>query len=113
MRFTQTRRDPYESWEEQEMDGWIDCDRGSAEDGPMPDMVFVGGYQDQAQYEQAEKRINETPELEQYRDIILYDWPEGEQHWTWIAQAKIQEIVDWCESIRQDEALTTLEESVC
>ncbi len=69
-------------------------------------------YQDQPQYEKATKRIDDTPELEQYRDIILYDWPEGEEHWEWVAEAKLEKIVEWCESIRKDEALTKLEESV-
>ena len=68
-------------------------------------------YEDQAQYDAASERIDNTPELEQYRDIILYDWQEGAEHWSWIARAKTEEIVAWCESIRKDERLQALEDS--
>jgi len=61
-------------------------------------------YDDQAAYDVAVARIDREPALEEYRDIILYDWGNQEEHWQWIASAELAEIVDWCESIRRDEA---------
>jgi len=46
-------------------------------------------------YERAEKRINETLELQPYRATCLYDWPEGDGHYTWVATAPLAEIIDW------------------
>jgi hypothetical protein len=69
-------------------------------------------FEDQREYESARDRIDKTPELEQYRDIILFDWQEGAEHWQWITTAPTQEIVEWCEIIRKDEALDALEAEV-
>lgn len=46
-----------------------------------------------------EQRFTAHPELEQYRDVIFYDWPEGDEHLEWIAAAPIAEIVDWAETV--------------
>ena len=70
-------------------------------------------YEDQEQYDAARARIDATPELEEYRDLILYDWQEGAEHWAWVAAAPVQEIVDWAESIREDERVQALEEAEC
>ena len=50
----------------------------------------------------AEKRIDETPELQPYRDTCLYDWPEGDGHFNWIASAPVAEIVDWAQAVEID-----------
>ena len=47
----------------------------------------------------AESRIDQTPELEPYRDTILYDWPEGDEHWQWACTAPVAEIVNWAETV--------------
>jgi len=47
-----------------------------------------------------QERIAETPELEQYREELEYDWPEPEAHTDWVATAPVEEIVDWAETIR-------------
>ena len=47
----------------------------------------------------AEQRVDSTPELEPYRDTIMYDWPEGDEHWQWVATTPVQEIVDWAETV--------------
>ena len=52
--------------------------------------------------ERAENRVNRSPELSKYRDIIFYDWPEGENHLKWITTAKVSEIVDWADRIKKD-----------
>lgn len=69
-------------------------------------------YEDQAEYDAAKARIDATPALEPYRDVILYDWSEGAEHWAWIAKARVAEIVDWAEGIRKDEAVDKPEEEV-
>jgi len=46
------------------------------------------------------RRFEQYPELEQYRDLIYYDWPEGDSHLDWIATAPIGEILDWAAAIR-------------
>jgi hypothetical protein len=43
----------------------------------------------------AEMRVNRTPELERYRDVILYDWPNGDEHWDWVRTASDDELVEW------------------
>ena len=65
-------------------------------------------YEDQEQYDAAVARIDATPELEQYRHVLLYDWLEGAEHWAWVATAPLAEIVTWCESIVEDERLQAL-----
>ena len=54
-------------------------------------------------YDRASQRVNETPALLPFRDICLYDWPEGDDHFEWIATGVIAEIVSWAEAIRSGE----------
>jgi len=44
-------------------------------------------------YGDAKARVEAEPELEAHRDTILYDWPEGEEHWEWVCTAPVAEIV--------------------
>ena len=54
--------------------------------------------------EMAADRVDGEKRLQQYRDILIeYDWPEQEEHWEWVATAKIDDIVDWAETIREAE----------
>jgi hypothetical protein len=46
-------------------------------------------------YEQVERRIDDSPALEPYREVILYDWPEGEEHLRWVLTAPEAESVSW------------------
>lgn len=56
-------------------------------------------------YEKAVDRIMNTPQLHQYRDIILSDWAEGDKHLHWVITAPVGEIVDWAQPIREAEDL--------
>ena len=47
-------------------------------------------------------RINSTPELEPYRDTILYDWPNITEHVAWICTGPVAEIIDWAEAVNND-----------
>jgi len=53
--------------------------------------------------EQATRRVENSDALEPYRDIILYDWPEGEEHLEWIVTADESEILEWASIIRDGE----------
>ena len=50
-------------------------------------------------YDDAKARVDASPELEAHRDTILYDWPEGEEHWQWVCTAPVAAIVDWAEVV--------------
>jgi|GEM_PF-2184777 len=51
-------------------------------------------------YELARLRVTRSPRLAKYADIILYDWPEGDAHWQWVASAPLTEIVVWALTVR-------------
>jgi hypothetical protein len=50
-------------------------------------------------YDAAEGRVESEPRLQKHADTILYDWPEGDEHWNWVCTAAIDEIVDWAETV--------------
>jgi hypothetical protein len=52
----------------------------------------------------ARQRVNATPELAVYEDIIFYDWPNWDEHLEWVATAPVEEIVQWAATVRRDEA---------
>ena len=49
-------------------------------------------------YAQAKVRVQDTPALAEHADFILADWPEGDDHWQWVATAPVAEVVDWAEA---------------
>ena len=58
--------------------------------------------------EDARARVDATPELWAHRETVLYDWPEGAEHWEWVCTAPVAEIVGWSEAVER--AYTTAEE---
>ena len=68
-------------------------------------------YADQSEYEKAKSRVNNTPALTRFSEFILADWAE-EDHWTWVINAPVSEIVDWAESGVIDDDLDALETKV-
>lgn len=48
------------------------------------------------------RRVQKSPTLRQYEDIILYDWPEGDDHLRWVIRGKVGEIAAWAQQIRED-----------
>jgi hypothetical protein len=46
------------------------------------------------------RRIEQTPQLQSYRDLILYGCPEGDERWRWIATAPLPEVLAWVRSVR-------------
>jgi hypothetical protein len=57
-------------------------------------------------YEQAAARIDAEPALEPYRAVILYDWPEGEAHYTWAATCELAELLSWAGAVVADNGST-------
>ena len=53
-------------------------------------------------YSRAALRVEFSPELSKYSGIIMQDFPEGREHWEWVALADIGEIVDWAKTINKD-----------
>lgn len=46
-------------------------------------------------------RVEFSPELSKYSEIIMQDFSEGKEHWEWVAQADIDEIVSWAKIIKR------------
>ena len=40
-------------------------------------------------------RVNRTPSLKQYEQVIFADWRRWEDHMAWVATAPISEITEW------------------
>lgn len=53
---------------------------------------------------QAQRRIDETSELQPYERAIMYEWPEGDEHYEWAATAPVDEIIEWAKMIEGDSA---------
>ena len=49
----------------------------------------------------AQRRIAETPELEPHSDTCLREWPEGANHYRWIATAPTSDIAEWASGIEE------------
>jgi len=54
--------------------------------------------------DKAQNRVNSWDKLKVHESIIMYDWPEGDEHWEWVCKAPIADIVEWAESIGSQEA---------
>jgi hypothetical protein len=61
-------------------------------------------FQSEDWYDFAERRVDDEPELGAHRDYILYDWPEGDEHWMWVATAPTAEILQWVAAGERQEA---------
>ena len=49
-------------------------------------------------FDAARTRVQDTSALAAHADFILADWPEGDDHWQWVATAPVAEVVDWAEA---------------
>ena len=50
-------------------------------------------------YERAAARIDATPELEPYRDAILYGWHKGDARYEWVATCELAELLPWAQAV--------------
>ena len=55
--------------------------------------------QAQSKITEAQERVENSDALRPYQDVIMYDWPEGDEHWEWVVTATITEIVDWAATV--------------
>lgn len=53
-------------------------------------------------FAKAWRRVQKSPRLFPYADIILQDWPEGDDHWRWVIRGRVSEIEEWARDC-QDE----------
>jgi hypothetical protein len=51
-------------------------------------------------FAQASLRIEQTPELQPFRDVILYDWEKGRAHYLWAAECDLDELLSWARTIQ-------------
>jgi hypothetical protein len=49
-------------------------------------------------YCEARSRVEADELLAQYAETILADYPEGDEHWQWVIDAPIDEIVAWAKA---------------
>ncbi len=54
-------------------------------------------------YNDARERVENVPDLTAHKETLMYDWPEGNSHWAWVATAPVVEIVDWAEMVESME----------
>ncbi len=48
------------------------------------------------------RRIKDTPQLQPYRDLILYGCPEGDERWAWIATAPLSDVLAWAQGLQEN-----------
>ncbi|MCA9981255.1 MAG: hypothetical protein KDD89_10480 [Anaerolineales bacterium] len=56
-------------------------------------------------FNKIQARIDNTPELEKFADLLQYEWEDEDEHAEWVATAPTAEIVDWAEQIRDAEQM--------
>jgi hypothetical protein len=76
-------------------------------DAPGKAFPLTGGHTEAdrrtfALFTDASRRVERSPRLRKYRDIIFGDWPEGDDHLIWAATAKVGEIESWAKTIARD-----------
>lgn len=57
----------------------------------------------QTPYDQAEQRVWTLGLTEAQQEFCLQDWPDGDEHWTWLLTAAREEILSWCQASMYDE----------
>jgi hypothetical protein len=53
-------------------------------------------------HDKAQARVNATPELQPYQDILIdyHDWTDLPGHYEWVATEDVARILDYCETLR-------------
>ncbi len=54
-------------------------------------------------YEIAAMRVEREPDLLPHREVILHESPEGDEHWNWVIDAPVEEIVEWARTVAADQ----------
>lgn len=50
-------------------------------------------------YTKALNRVRNNSQLAAHESTIMADWNEGDEHWNWVIDAPVDEIVDWAETV--------------
>ena len=58
----------------------------------------AGAPGESSPYDRAAARVDASPALCPHRDVILADWPQGDEHWRWVATAPVRDILSWVEA---------------
>lgn len=53
-------------------------------------------------FDDAKARVEESSALRPYADMLLADWPEGDEHYEWVLTAPEAELIEWAELGRAD-----------
>ena len=54
-------------------------------------------------YAIAAMRVEREPDLLPFRETILHEeWTEADEHWTWVIDAPVEEIVAWAATIGKE-----------
>jgi hypothetical protein len=53
-------------------------------------------------YDRAKMRVQRSPRLRKYEQIILADWREGDDHLRWVIRGRVGEIEAWAREIAND-----------
>lgn len=53
-------------------------------------------------YARAWRRVQKSPRLRKYSEIILADWSEGEDCLRWVIRGRVGEIESWAKEIAND-----------
>jgi hypothetical protein len=59
-------------------------------------------------YNKARKRFDSRVTLWPHEDTIFADWPEGDDHWNWIATAPCKDIIEWATDIEDANAYSLI-----
>lgn len=97
-----------ECLEEESLAEWMERQyRGLVLENPdMPDVADSVDWGDQAQFlahDAAQRRVWDTPKLEKYEDILMEHWNDP-HHYEWVASASLADVLDWAETIKNQEA---------
>jgi len=49
-------------------------------------------------YREAESRVLADDRLAPFAETILADYPQGDEHWQWVIDADVGEIIGWAEA---------------
>jgi hypothetical protein len=76
-------------------------------DAPGVAFPITGGHTpaDCARYHlfhKASVRVERSPRLRKYREIIFADWSEGDDHLRWVIRGRVGEIAAWAKQIQED-----------
>ena len=53
-------------------------------------------------YAMAWRRVQKSPRLRKYSEIIFGDWPEGDDHLRWVINVRVSDIEAWAKVIARD-----------